>query len=99
MRSTSGEALGAMVNGVSSDELKELWGWLFKTLQSDDTPVDRSGAAQGIAYVLKAQVSSLNHTYFKPHLLRDRSNCINSCLVLSSQHKTQGDQPVHVMGS
>ena len=58
-----------MVNGVSSDELKELWGWLFKTLQSDDTPVDRSGAAQGIAYVLKAQVSSLNHTYFKPHLL------------------------------
>ena len=56
VRSTSAEALGSMASGVGSDALKDLWAWLFKTLQSDDTPVDRSGAAQGIAHLLKSQV-------------------------------------------
>ncbi|XP_019853006.1 PREDICTED: eIF-2-alpha kinase activator GCN1 isoform X2 [Amphimedon queenslandica] len=55
VRSTSAEALGSMASGVGSDALKDLWAWLFKTLQSDDTPVDRSGAAQGIAHLLKSQ--------------------------------------------
>ena len=56
VRSSSAKALGAMVQGVGEEGLRDVWPWLLKTLQSEATPVDRSGAAQAIAEVIKAQV-------------------------------------------
>jgi hypothetical protein len=55
VRSTCAKALGTMVHGVEDGHIKEVWQWLLKTLQSEATPVDRSGAAQAMAEVIKAQ--------------------------------------------
>ncbi len=59
VRSSCARALGAMVQGVGEEELSKVLPWLLKTLQSESTPVDRSGAAQGISEVLKAQVRGI----------------------------------------
>ena len=59
VRSSCAKALGAMVQGVGEEELSKVLPWLLKTLQSEATPVDRSGAAQGISEVLKTQVRRL----------------------------------------
>lgn len=56
VRSACAKALGAMVQGVGEEELSKVLPWLLKTLQSEASPVDRSGAAQGISEVLKTQV-------------------------------------------
>ena len=56
VRTACAQALGAMVQGVGQEELGDVLPWLLETLQSDGSSVDRSGAAQGIAEVLKAQV-------------------------------------------
>ena len=58
VRTSCAKALGAMVQGVGEDELSKVLPWLLQTLQSESTPVDRSGAAQGISEVLKAQVDN-----------------------------------------
>ncbi|VDN10549.1 unnamed protein product, partial [Dibothriocephalus latus] len=54
VRSVTARALGAMVRGVGESCSKELLPWLMSTLTSDQSSVDRSGAAQGLAEVLGA---------------------------------------------
>lgn len=54
VRSVTARALGAMVRGVGESCSKDLLPWLMSTLTSDQSSVDRSGAAQGLAEVLGA---------------------------------------------
>ena len=62
VRTSCAQALGAMVQGMGEEGLKEVLPWLLQTLTSDTASVDRSGAAQGISEVLKAQVRTIVHT-------------------------------------
>lgn len=54
VRATSAKALGSLVGGVGESELPELVPWLMETLKSEASPVERSGAAQGLAEVCLA---------------------------------------------
>ena len=47
VRAISAHALGAMVRGMGEDGFEELVPWLMQTLTSEQSTVDRSGAAQG----------------------------------------------------
>ncbi|MCL4122710.1 UNVERIFIED_CONTAM: hypothetical protein GTU68_062261, partial [Idotea baltica] len=49
VRSVSARALGAMVKGMGESSFDDLLPWLMQTLTSEASPVDRSGAAQGLA--------------------------------------------------
>ncbi|EUB63098.1 Translational activator GCN1 [Echinococcus granulosus] len=52
VRSVTARALGAMVRGIGEACSKDLLPWLMTTLTSEQSSVDRSGAAQGLAEVL-----------------------------------------------
>ena len=54
VRATSAKALGSLVGGVGESELLDLVPWLMETLRSEASPVERSGAAQGLAEVCLA---------------------------------------------
>ena len=43
----SSRALGAMVRGMGEESFEDLLPWLMETLTSENSSVDRSGAAQG----------------------------------------------------
>lgn len=43
----SARALGAMVRGMGEESFEDLLPWLMETLTSENSSVDRSGAAQG----------------------------------------------------
>ena len=47
VRSVSARALGAMVKGMGESSFEELLPWLMEKLVSENSSVDRSGAAQG----------------------------------------------------
>lgn len=47
VRTVSAKALGAMVKGMGESCFDNLLPWLMETLASEQSSVDRSGAAQG----------------------------------------------------
>lgn len=47
VRSVSARALGAMVRGMGENIFQDLLPWLMEKLVSEQSSVDRSGAAQG----------------------------------------------------
>ncbi|KAJ7333816.1 eIF-2-alpha kinase activator GCN1 [Desmophyllum pertusum] len=49
VRAVSSRALGAMVRGMGEESFEDLLPWLMETLTSENSSVDRSGAAQGLA--------------------------------------------------
>eukprot|EP01038_Epipyxis_sp_PR26KG_P007132 gene7132-9733_t len=51
VRATSAKALGSLVSGVGEEDLDELLPWLTTTLSTEVGPVERSGAAQGLAEI------------------------------------------------
>ena len=55
VRGSAARALGAMVKGLGEEAITDLLPWLFSMLQSEGSSVDRSGAAQGLAEVIRAQ--------------------------------------------
>merc|ERR1719505_350717 len=54
VRAVSGRALGATVKGMGEECFNDLMPWLLETLTAENSSVDRSGAAQGLAEVLHA---------------------------------------------
>ncbi|KAG9269979.1 eIF-2-alpha kinase activator GCN1 [Astyanax mexicanus] len=52
VRTVSAKALGAMVKGMGESCFEDLLPWLMATLASEQSSVDRSGAAQGLAEVM-----------------------------------------------
>ncbi|CAG5130066.1 unnamed protein product, partial [Candidula unifasciata] len=52
VRSVSARALGAMVRGMGENIFQDLLPWLMEKLVSEQSSVDRSGAAQGLSEVI-----------------------------------------------
>ncbi|XP_059138605.1 stalled ribosome sensor GCN1-like isoform X2 [Physella acuta] len=52
VRTVSARALGAMVRGMGEDTFQDLLPWLMEKLVSEQSSVDRSGAAQGLSEVI-----------------------------------------------
>ncbi|KAK7475223.1 hypothetical protein BaRGS_00033527, partial [Batillaria attramentaria] len=52
VRSVSARALGAMVKGMGEATFEDLLPWLMEKLVSENSSVDRSGAAQGLSEVI-----------------------------------------------
>eukprot|EP00058_Branchiostoma_floridae_P014051 XP_002599539.1 hypothetical protein BRAFLDRAFT_121765 [Branchiostoma floridae] len=52
VRNVSARALGAMVKGMGEASFDDLLPWLMETLTSEQSSVDRSGAAQGLSEVM-----------------------------------------------
>lgn len=63
VRSVAARALGSLIRGMGEENFPDLVPWLFDTLKSDNSNVERSGAAQGLSEVspnLFLSLSSLN---------------------------------------
>nr|XP_009858208.1 eIF-2-alpha kinase activator GCN1 [Ciona intestinalis] len=52
VRGIAAKALGAMVEGTGEAQFEELLPWLMEKLTSENSAVDRSGAAQGLSEVI-----------------------------------------------
>lgn len=68
VRTVSAKALGAMVKGMGESCFDDLLPWLMETLASEQSSVDRSGAAQGERTITAPLEGSreLQHTYITP---------------------------------
>lgn len=51
VRSVAARAIGSLIGGMGEDNFPDLVPWLFETLKSDNSNVERSGAAQGLSEV------------------------------------------------
>lgn len=54
VRAVAARAMGALVDGLGEGEFVETLAWLQELIHSDLSAVERSGGAQGLAYVLVA---------------------------------------------
>ncbi|KAL0005335.1 hypothetical protein SO802_012896 [Lithocarpus litseifolius] len=73
VRSVAARALGSLIRGMGEENFPDLVPWLFDTLKSDNSNVERSGAAQGLSEVLAA----LGTVYFEhvlPEIIRNCSH-------------------------
>ncbi|KAG2312032.1 hypothetical protein Bca52824_023589 [Brassica carinata] len=73
VRSVAARAVGSLIRGMGEENFPDLVPWLFETLKSDTSNVERSGAAQGLSEVLAA----LGTEYFEdvlPDLIRHCSH-------------------------
>ena len=52
VRAVSAHALGSMVRAMGEEAFQEIVPWLMEHLVLDSSPVDRSGAAQGLSEVI-----------------------------------------------
>lgn len=66
VRSVAARAIGSLIRGMGEENFPDLVTWLLDTLKSDNSNVERSGAAQGLSEVLAA----LGTEYFE-HILPD----------------------------
>ncbi|PPR92002.1 hypothetical protein GOBAR_AA28683 [Gossypium barbadense] len=73
VRSVAARAIGSLIRGMGEENFPDLVPWLFDTLKSDNSNVERSGAAQGLSEVLAA----LGTDYFEtvlPDIIRNCSH-------------------------
>ncbi|KAJ1694352.1 hypothetical protein LUZ63_011050 [Rhynchospora breviuscula] len=71
VRSVAARAIGSLIRGMGEDNFPDLVSWLMETLKSDNSNVERSGAAQGLSEVLAA----LGNEYFERILPEVIKNC------------------------
>ncbi|KAK9919349.1 hypothetical protein M0R45_027948 [Rubus argutus] len=84
VRSVAARALGSLIRGMGEDNFPDLVAWLLDTLKSDNSNVERSGAAQGLSEVLAA----LGTEYFE-HVLPDViRNCSHQKASVRDGHLT-----------
>ncbi|XP_062006271.1 protein ILITYHIA [Rosa rugosa] len=84
VRSVAARALGSLIRGMGEDHFPDLVPWLLDTLKSDNSNVERSGAAQGLSEVLAA----LGTEYFE-HVLPDViRNCSHQKASVRDGHLT-----------
>jgi hypothetical protein len=58
VRSVAARAIGSLIRGMGEESFPDLVSWLMETLKSDNSNVERSGAAQGLSEVkTKTKVS------------------------------------------
>lgn len=60
VRSVAARALGSLIRGMGEENFPDLVPWLFDTLKSDNSNVERSGAAQGLSEVSPNLLLSLS---------------------------------------
>lgn len=53
VRSVAARAVGSLIRGMGDENFPDLLPWLFETLKSDTSNVERSGAAQGLSEVCR----------------------------------------------
>lgn len=51
VRSVAARAIGSLIRGMGEENFPDLVPWLFDTLKSENSNVERSGAAQGLSEV------------------------------------------------
>lgn len=51
VRAVAARAIGSLIRGMGEDSFPDLVSWLMETLKSDNSNVERSGAAQGLSEV------------------------------------------------
>ncbi|KAL2345847.1 hypothetical protein Fmac_007132 [Flemingia macrophylla] len=71
VRSVAARAIGSLIGGMGEENFPNLVPWLFDTLKSDNSNVERSGAAQGLSEVLAA----LGIVFFEHVLSEIIRNC------------------------
>lgn len=62
VRSVAARALGSLIRGMGEENFPDLVPWLFDTLKSDNSNVERSGAAQGLSEVRICSPNLLLHS-------------------------------------
>ncbi|KAK2365272.1 protein ILITYHIA [Trifolium repens] len=73
VRSVAARAIGSLIGGMGEENFPDLVPWLFETLKSDNSNVERSGAAQGLSEVLAALgVAFFEHVF--PDIIRNCSH-------------------------
>ncbi|RLN40709.1 translational activator GCN1 [Panicum miliaceum] len=84
VRAVAARALGSLISGMGEGIFPDLVPWLLDTLKSDNSNVERSGAAQGLSEVLAA----LGQDYFD-HILPDIiRNCSHQKASVRDGHLT-----------
>ncbi|KAH0448399.1 hypothetical protein IEQ34_022199 [Dendrobium chrysotoxum] len=84
VRAVAARAIGSLIRGMGEENFPDLVPWLLETLKSDNSNVERSGAAQGLSEVLAA----LGKDYFE-HILPDIiRNCSHQRASVRDGHLT-----------
>jgi len=68
VRTASARALGTMVRGMGEKGFEELVPWLMQTLTTEQSSVDRSGAAQGMTSMIVV-IGKLKGSVKEPNIL------------------------------
>lgn len=61
VRGVAARALGSLIVGMGEQIFPDLVPWLLETLKSDNSNVERSGAAQGLSEVVYFSMACFKH--------------------------------------
>lgn len=84
VRAVAARALGSLIRGMGEEKFPDLVPWLLETLKSDNSNVERSGAAQGLSEVLAA----LGREHFELILPDILKNCSHQKASVRDGHLT-----------